>query len=151
MTHNNTAHSDGRDPAPRVSVVVPVRNEAGNIAPLVDEIAAALIGRVFEVVYVNDGSQDATEQHLRSLMAERPWLRQIRHEKSCGQSAALRTGVAAARAPIIVTMDGGIAIAEDPNIRFNYKPNGAPAIRVEAIDTAKHMFKDEWTIDKSTM
>ncbi|HEY2532149.1 MAG TPA: glycosyltransferase [Xanthobacteraceae bacterium] len=106
MTHNNTAHSDGRDPAPRISVVVPVRNEAGNIAPLVDEIAAALIGRVFEVVYVNDGSQDATEQHLRGLMAERPWLRQIRHEKSCGQSAALRTGVAAARAPIIVTLDG---------------------------------------------
>jgi len=52
---------------------------------------------------------------------------------------------------LIVTMDGGIAIAEDPNIRFNYKPNGAAAIRVEAMDTAKHLFKDEWTIDKSTM
>ena len=52
---------------------------------------------------------------------------------------------------LIVTMDGGIAIAEDPNIRFNYKPNIAPAIRVEAMDTAKHLFKDEWTIDKSTM
>lgn len=106
MTHYNMAHRDGRDPAPRISVVVPVRNEAGNIAPLVDEIAAALTDRVFEVVYVNDGSQDATEQQLRGLMAERPWLRQIRHEKSCGQSAALRTGVAAARAPIIATMDG---------------------------------------------
>jgi sulfur-oxidizing protein SoxY len=52
---------------------------------------------------------------------------------------------------LIVTMDGGIAIAEDPNIRFNYKPNGAQAIRVEAMDTAKDLFKDEWTIDKSTM
>jgi len=52
---------------------------------------------------------------------------------------------------LIVSMDGGIAIAEDPNIRFNYKPNGASAIRVEAMDTAKHPFKDEWTIDKSTM
>jgi sulfur-oxidizing protein SoxY len=52
---------------------------------------------------------------------------------------------------LIVSMEGGIAIAEDPNIRFNYKPNGAPDIRVEAMDTSKHQFKDEWTIDKSTM
>jgi sulfur-oxidizing protein SoxY len=52
---------------------------------------------------------------------------------------------------LIMTMDGGIAIAEDPNLRFNYKPNGAPDIRVEAMDTGKHMFKDDWTIDKSTM
>jgi sulfur-oxidizing protein SoxY len=52
---------------------------------------------------------------------------------------------------LLVTMDGGIAIAEDPNIRFNYKPNGAPDIRVEAMDTSKHLFKDEWTIDKSSM
>ena len=98
--------SNGRDPDPAVSVVVPVRNEAGNIAPLVAEIAAALQGRAFEIVYVNDGSHDATEEELRGLMAQRPWLRQIRHEESCGQSAALRTGVAMARAPIVVTLDG---------------------------------------------
>ncbi len=48
-------------PAPAVSVVVPVRNEAGNVAPLVEEIAAALAGRAFEIVYVNDGSGDTTE------------------------------------------------------------------------------------------
>ncbi len=98
--------SDGRDPDPAVSVVVPVRNEAGNIGPLVAEIAAALQGRAFEIVYVNDGSRDATERELRSLMAERPSLRQIRHQESCCQSAALRTGVAMARAPIVVTLDG---------------------------------------------
>jgi dolichol-phosphate mannosyltransferase len=98
--------SNGRDPDPAVSVVVPVRNEAGNIAPLVAEIAAALHGRAFEIVYVNDGSHDATEEELRGLMAQRPWLRQIRHKESCGQSAALRTGVAMARAPIVVTLDG---------------------------------------------
>jgi dolichol-phosphate mannosyltransferase len=89
-----------------VAVIVPVRNEAGNIAPLVDEIAAALQGHAFEAVFVNDGSDDATEQELRSLMATRSWLRQIRHERACGQSAALRTGAAMARAPIIVTLDG---------------------------------------------
>ena len=61
----------------------------------------ALQGRAFEIVYVNDGSSDATEQELRGLMAQHPWLRQVRHEKSCGQSAAVRTGVAAARAPIV--------------------------------------------------
>jgi dolichol-phosphate mannosyltransferase len=98
--------SSGRDPNPDISVVVPVRNEAGNIAPLVGEIAAALQNRVFEIVYVNDGSRDATEQELRGLMADRPWLRQIRHAQSCGQSAAVRTGVAMARAGTVVTLDG---------------------------------------------
>jgi dolichol-phosphate mannosyltransferase len=92
--------------APAVSVVIPVRNEAGNVAPLVAEIAAALSGRDFEVIYVNDGSTDATEAELNALRAERAWLRQVRHARSCGQSAALRTGMLAARAPIIVTLDG---------------------------------------------
>jgi dolichol-phosphate mannosyltransferase len=98
--------NDERDAAPAVSVVVPVRNEAGNIAPLIAEIASAMGARAFEIVYVNDGSHDATEQELRGLMAEHAWLRQIRHAQSCGQSAALRTGVAMARAPMVVTLDG---------------------------------------------
>ena len=98
------SQSNGYDPA--VTVVVPAKNEAGNIAPLVAEIATALQGRAFEIVYVNDGSSDGTETELRDLMAQRPWLRQIRHALSCGQSAAVRTGVAMARAPIVVTLDG---------------------------------------------
>ena len=93
--------------SPAVSVVVPVRDEADNIAPLVDEIAAAMAQRWnFEVVYVNDGSTDLTEVELARLMAERPWLRQVKHANPCGQSAAVRTGVLAARAPIVVTLDG---------------------------------------------
>lgn len=92
--------------SPAVSVVVPVRNEAGNLAPLVAEIVSALRGSAFEIVYVNDGSTDATEQELRGLMAGHPYLRQIRHRQSCGQSAAIRTGAVAARAPIVVTLDG---------------------------------------------
>jgi dolichol-phosphate mannosyltransferase len=88
-------------------VVVPVRNEAENVAPLVAEIAAALTDRgPFEVVYVDDGSSDGTGAALAALQAARPWLRQIRHAASCGQSAAVRTGVAAARAPLIATLDG---------------------------------------------
>jgi dolichol-phosphate mannosyltransferase len=93
--------------APAVSVVVPVRNEAENVGPLADEIAAALTGRrAFELIYVNDGSTDGTEAALEALKTDRPWLRQIKHEVSCGQSAAVRSGVAAARAPIVATLDG---------------------------------------------
>ena len=92
---------------PAVSVVVPVRNEAENVGPLAGEIAAALDGRwAFELVFVNDGSTDGTEAALTALKAERPWLRQVRHEASCGQSAAVRSGVAAARAPVVATLDG---------------------------------------------
>ena len=92
---------------PAVAVVVPVRNEAGNIAPLVAEIAAALQGQwPFEVVYVNYGSTDGTEAELSRLMALHPFLRRVRHKQSCGQSSAVRSGVAAARAPIVVTIDG---------------------------------------------
>jgi dolichol-phosphate mannosyltransferase len=109
MLQNNSP-SEARGAPPAISVVVPVRNEAGNVGPLVAEIAVALQGslngRGFEIVYVNDGSTDATDQELRALMAERPYLRQVRHESSCGQSAAVRTGVAHAHAPIVVTLDG---------------------------------------------
>ena len=92
---------------PAVSVVVPVRNEAGNVAPLVGEIAAALNGQwKFEVVYVDDGSSDGTAAELTRLKAQHPWLRFRRHKQSCGQSAAVRTGVQAARAPLVVTLDG---------------------------------------------
>lgn len=92
---------------PAVSVIVPVRNEAANIAPLVAEIAAALHGRwAFEIVYVDDGSDDGTGAALDALMRVHPWLRRLRHAHACGQSAAVRTGVVAARAPLVATLDG---------------------------------------------
>jgi sulfur-oxidizing protein SoxY len=52
---------------------------------------------------------------------------------------------------LVMAMDGGIAISEDPNIRFNYRPNGAAGFRAEGIDTSKHLFKDEWSIEKSVL
>jgi sulfur-oxidizing protein SoxY len=52
---------------------------------------------------------------------------------------------------LVLTMDGGIAISEDPNIRFNYRPNGAANFRVEAIDTSKNMFRVEWPVEKSML
>ncbi|HVX75620.1 MAG TPA: quinoprotein dehydrogenase-associated SoxYZ-like carrier [Bradyrhizobium sp.] len=52
---------------------------------------------------------------------------------------------------LVLAMDGGISISEDPNIRFNYKPNGAASFHVEAVDTSKHVFRDQWTIDKPVL
>lgn len=84
-----------------------MRNEADNIAPLIEEITAALGGRwVYEIIYVNDGSTDATGERLAAIMAQRDNLRQLRHAKSGGQSAAVRSGVRAARGAIVATLDG---------------------------------------------
>ncbi len=92
---------------PRVSVVVPVKNEAGNIAPLIAEIEAACAALgPFEIIYVNDGSTDETPRVLADLAQAKPHLRVLEHAASCGQSAAVRSGARAAKAPIIVTIDG---------------------------------------------
>ncbi len=92
---------------PRLAVVVPVRNEEGNVAALVSEIETACAALApFEIIYVDDGSTDRTPTVLRELSASRPHLRHVRHIESCGQSAAVRTGVRMARAPIVVTLDG---------------------------------------------
>lgn len=91
----------------RLSVVVPVKNEQDNVEPLVREIAAALDGCAkYEILYVDDGSTDATQARLVALKAEFPMLRVIRHRASCGQSRAVTTGVTAARHEWIATLDG---------------------------------------------
>jgi len=91
----------------RLSIVVPVRNEADNILPLLAEIHAALEGRGdFEVVYVDDGSSDATRDRLAEAMRGFPRLRVLAHRESCGQSAALMTGMRAAQGDWIATLDG---------------------------------------------
>ncbi|MGD9618294.1 MAG: glycosyltransferase family 2 protein [Alphaproteobacteria bacterium] len=90
-----------------LSVVIPVRNEAGNIAPLVAEIAAALHGiAAYEIVYVDDGSDDSTAAEIRRLQSTLPLLRLIRHARSYGQSAAIRSGIKAASGSWIATLDG---------------------------------------------
>ena len=90
-----------------VTIVVPVRNEAENVSPLIAEIVSALGGRwSYEIIYVNDGSTDATAERLAAIMKQRGNLRQIRHATSSGQSAAVRSGVRAARGAIVATLDG---------------------------------------------
>lgn len=91
----------------QLSIVVPVRNEADNILPLLAEIHAALQNQSeFEVVYVDDGSGDATPQRLAEAMERYPRLRVLAHRTGCGQSTALATGVHAARGEWIATLDG---------------------------------------------
>ena len=93
--------------APRISVVVPVRNEEGNVEALVAEVETAVADLApFEIIYVNDGSNDGTADVIDRLRRTRPHLRHIRHESSCGQSAAVRSGVRAARAAVVATLDG---------------------------------------------
>lgn len=116
------------EPISPLSIVVPVRNEADNILLLVEEIERACVGLGgFEVVYVDDGSTDATVEIILAVRQSRPWLRLIRHDASSGQSAAVRTGVRASKGSLIVTLDGDgqndpafipklIAPLEDPSI-----------------------------------
>jgi dolichol-phosphate mannosyltransferase len=90
-----------------LSVVIPVKNEAENIAPLAGEIRAALDGLVeYEILFVDDGSNDATGAEVSRLAARMPQVRLLHHARNCGQSAAIRTGVRAARAACIATLDG---------------------------------------------
>ncbi|HMO42124.1 MAG TPA: glycosyltransferase family 2 protein [Phenylobacterium sp.] len=93
-------------PSPDISVVVPVFDEAGAAPDLAREIAAAFAGRRFEIVFVDDASRDDTRAALSALKAEIPELRVLAHGANSGQSRAIRTGILAARAPVIVTLDG---------------------------------------------
>jgi dolichol-phosphate mannosyltransferase len=89
------------------SIVIPARNEAGNITALIDEIVAAVapVG-AFEVIVVDDGSTDDTPAVLQSKQKGMANLRVLRHPLSAGQSAAVHSGVRAAIGPIVCTLDG---------------------------------------------
>ena len=90
-----------------LSVVVPVRNEEDNVAELIFEIRKALKNKIhYEMIYVDDGSTDHTYKNLINLQKTYKELRVIRHQKSCGQSTAIRTGVKHAQYDWIVTLDG---------------------------------------------
>ena len=105
-----SAQDGGNRPAgtrPQLAVVVPVHNEADNIETLIAEIVQALDGRFdYEIVYVDDASSDATADTLAAAAKSYAALRVVRHRQRSGQSAAVATGVTAARAPVIATLDG---------------------------------------------
>ncbi|WP_417476926.1 glycosyltransferase family 2 protein [Maricaulis sp.] len=107
---------------PDISVVVPAYNEAGNVVPLAREIAAALDGRNFEILFVDDCSTDGTRAELIAAKDELPMLRVIGHRNNAGQSRSVRTGVMQARGAIVATLDGD---GQNP-------PDGLPIV-IEAL------------------
>ena len=94
------------DPCPEICVVIPAKDEVAAIGGLVAEIVAALEGESFAITVVDDGSSDGTGAQLELLARRHPQLGWLRHDVALGQSAAIRSGVRAARAPVIVTLDG---------------------------------------------
>lgn len=91
----------------KISVVVPVHNETDNVELLIEEIHRALgDGEAYEMIFVDDGSTDDTGLKLQGAMQQYPTLRVLTHQRSCGQSRAVHTGVSAARYPWIATLDG---------------------------------------------
>jgi dolichol-phosphate mannosyltransferase len=90
-----------------LTVVIPVFNEVESIALLIDEVCTRLDGELdYEIIVVDDGSTDSTPGVLQSSRQAHPQLRILRHRKCCGQSAAIASGVQAAAAPWIATLDG---------------------------------------------
>jgi dolichol-phosphate mannosyltransferase len=130
-----------------LSVVVPIYNEAENIKPLIDEIMTVLADRVsYEIVYVDDGSTDASWQQLQKISADIKCLRAIRHRRSYGQSIALLTGVKVARAQWIVTLDGDGQNdpADIPRLLAMLPaPNHRPP-HLQLIAGVRHQRQDKW-------
>jgi dolichol-phosphate mannosyltransferase len=145
---------------PELSVVVPVHNEAENLNRLTDEIRRALEDRVdYEIVYVDDGSQDGSAEGLARLAREEPRIRVVPHERRAGQSAAIASGVRAARAPWIATLDGdgqndpadilpmldmvrGSAGSARPPVRPSARPPDSPPLRL--IIGNRRQRQDRW-------
>jgi len=125
---------------PRFSIVVAVFNEADNVAPVTAEImqAAFPLGP-FELIYVDDGSNDETPERLRVLRVRHGAIRVLRHDRRCGKSAALITGIGAARAPWIVTMDSDKQddAAEIPRLLEAAWAAGEPSPLVAGIRTTR--------------
>lgn len=93
-------------PSCALSVIVPVMNEQGNIRPLIDEIGASLAGRDFEIIYIDDGSDDGSAAELAKASNEVERLIVLRHSVRAGQSAAIRSGLLRSSGQLICVLDG---------------------------------------------
>jgi len=137
--------------SPDFSIVVPVFDEEGAAPALAREIAAAFAGEAFEVLFVDDASDDGTRSALSALTPEIPQLRVLAHRRNAGQSRAIRTGVLAARGAIIVTLDGDGQNDPADAPRLARALLAAPAglgliggVRVGRQDTAAKRWASRW-------
>jgi dolichol-phosphate mannosyltransferase len=110
-----------------ISILVPVMNEAGNIRPLIDEICTAMAGRQYEIIYIDDASDDATVEELLAILGDVPQLRVLRHTKRAGQSAAIRSGLLRASGALVGILDG-----DGQNV-----PTDFPALEAAMTDASK--------------
>lgn len=127
--------------APDLSLVIPVYNERDNVGVLLEEIAAALRNRSYEVIAVDDGSTDDSLDVLKGLTRTRPELRILSFEANAGQSAALAAGFRAARGRVVVTLDADLQNdpVDIPALISKLDAEGATAVvgyRVNRRDTA---------------
>jgi dolichol-phosphate mannosyltransferase len=132
------------EPQP-LSIVVPVHDEAENVEPLVAElIAIANRVELVEIIFVDDGSADDTAARLARLRSGEPRLRLLRHDRRAGQTAAIRTGVRAARGPWIVTLDGDGQNdpADIPRLVAAAAEAPRPPVLVGGLRTRRH---DRWS------
>ncbi len=140
VTPVDSSHAETKGPAvdvighPALSVVIPLHNEAGNIAALLAEVVVALRNVVgFEIICVDDASRDGTLYELQCIAARTPQLRVLAHATQAGQSTAIRTGVKAARGRWVATLDGdGQNDPADLPRLLAARDAGDPAIRMFA-------------------
>ncbi len=130
-----------------ISIVIPVRDEAGNAAPLAREIADAMASLTrqpsYEIIFVDDGSIDGTSAELVSLRSDLPMIRILVHARSFGQSRALRSGVLAAKSETIITLDGdGQNIPADIPKLLEAIAGAPPTLAMVAGERATR--KDRW-------
>src|SRR5438874_7171557 len=102
-------------PAPDVSIVVTVYNEAGSLEELYRRTIAALEPgpRTFELIFVDDGSTDGTFAALERIHREDPRVRAVRFKRNFGQHPAMHAGMSRARGDVVVTMDGDLQNAPE--------------------------------------
>jgi glycosyltransferase involved in cell wall biosynthesis len=95
---------------PDISVVIPLHDEESNVLPLHEQLTAALapIGTAYEILLIDDGSEDATFERLREIHARDPHVRVVQFTRNFGQTAAFGAGFSNARGRWIVTMDGDL-------------------------------------------
>ncbi|MBI4705797.1 MAG: glycosyltransferase family 2 protein [Deltaproteobacteria bacterium] len=105
--------ASGKAPPPDLSIVVPGLNEEGSLAELAERLHAALEGRRYEIIFVDDGSTDASWERIGQLCAASPAVRGVRMRRNFGKAMALSAGFERARGRIVVTLDADLQ--DDPD------------------------------------